>query len=181
MATKDFSKIGLGEGKLYINYGEIEEEEMGYVRGGEFNSNLTMRHIQVDGKKGHIKGDAVFEEGLPQIDFTALQLDASVLEDLFFGLTVTDNADGTGTVKKSNANPVDADYHTNVAFVGKTKDGSGIVIKLLNALGEGSLNFAFEDRSEIEIPCMFTGNYETIDDTEAPFEITIPYEDSVIV
>ena len=179
MATKDFSKIALGEGKLYKDFGETSAEELGYVRGGEYTSNQTLRHIMVDGKKGHIKGDAVHEEALPQLDFTAVQFDASVLENLFYNISVTDNEDGTATVTFTNANPVGADYHTNIAFVGETKDGSQIVVKLENALGEGSVSFSFEDRSEVEIPCMFTANYATIDATELPVEITMPYEDSV--
>lgn len=178
--NKDFSKIGLGEGKFYIDYSETSELEAGYVRGGTFNSNLSMRHIQVDGKKGQVKGDAVYEEENPQLEFTALQMDASLISKIFTGVTVTDNEDGTGTITRSNANPTDEDYHTNVAYVGKTKDGTAIIIKLLNALGEGPINFTFTDRGEIEIPAMFTGNYAAIDATTAPFEITIPYSDSVI-
>ena len=178
--NKDFSKIALGEGKFFIDYGETSELDAGYVRGGAFNSNLSMRHIQVDGKKGQVVGDAVYEEELPQIEFTALQMDASLIEKVFVGVTVTDNEDGTGTITRSNANPEAADYHTNAAFVGKTKDGTAVVIKVLNALGEGPINFTFTDRGEVEIPALFTGNYETIDDETAPFEITIPYSDSVI-
>lgn len=177
---KDFSKIGLGEGKFFIDYGEVTELDAGYVRGGAFNSNLSMRHIQVDGKKGHVVGDAVYEEELPQVEFTALQMDASLISKIFVGAEVTDNEDGTATIKRKNANPVAGDYHTNVAYVGKTKDGTPIIIKLLNALGEGPINVTMNDRNEIEIPALFTGNYETVDDEYAPFEITIPYSDSVI-
>ncbi len=176
--TNNFNKIGLGEGKLYKDYGETEELELGYVRGGEYTSNQTLRHIQVDGKKGNVKGDAVHEEALPQLDFTAVQFDASVLENLFYNMNVTDNSDGSATVTFTNANPVDADYHTNVSFVGETKDGTPIVVKVLNALGEGSVTMSFEDRTEIEIPCMFTGNYANVDDTDLPVEITMPYADS---
>lgn len=179
--TKDFSKIALGEGKLYKDYGEETGQlELGYVRGGDFNANQTLRHIVVDGKKGHIKGDAVLEEALPTLNFTAMQMDASVLEVAFYNLSITDGGDGTATVKTTTDNPVDADYHTNVAFVGTTKDGTEIVIKVLNALGEGSMQFTFTDRDEIEIPAMFVGHYETIDDTDQPFEIILPYADSVI-
>ena len=179
--TKDFSTIALGEGKLYKDYGETEELELGYVRGGDFNANQTLRHIAVDGKKGNTKGDAVLEEALPTLNFTAMQMDASVLEVAFYNLTVTDNEDGTATVQTTTSNPVDADYHDNIAFVGETKDGEAVVIRVLNALGEGPMQFTFTDREEIEIPAMFIGNYTTIDETEQPFEISLPYADSVEV
>ena len=178
--SKDFKKILLGEGKLYKDHGETGALELGYVRGGEFNENLTVRHIEVDGKKGPIIGDAVTESSMPTLTFNAVQMDASLLKEVFYNLAVVDNTDGTGTITRAIANPEAADYLTNVAFVGKTKDGTAVVIKLLNALGEGPVNFAFTDKGEVEIPCLFTGNYETIDDTTAPFEITLPYADSVI-
>lgn len=178
--SRDFSKIGLGEGKFYIDFAEETELEAGYVRGGQFNSNLTMRHIEVDGKKGHIVGDAVYEEELPQIEFTAMQMDASIVEKLFVNVIVTDNGDGTATVKRQSSNPKPEDYHKNVAFVGMTKDGSPIIIKVLNALGEGPINLAMNDKGEIEIPALFVGNYLTMDEEHAPFEIDMPYSDSAI-
>ncbi|HSH36084.1 hypothetical protein, partial [Schnuerera sp.] len=133
--NKDFSKIGLGEGKFFVNFDEVDEMEAGYVRGGDFNSNLTMRHIEVDGKKGHIVGDTVYEEELPQLEFTAMQMEASLFTKVFVNMELTDNGDGTATVNRKNTNPTPADYHDNVAYVGKTKDGTPIIIKLLNALG----------------------------------------------
>jgi len=178
--VKDFSKIGLGEGKFFIDLDETDEMEIGYVRGGAFNSNLTMRHIEVDGKKGYVVGDAVYEEELPQIEFVAMQMDASLVTKVFANTVLTDNGDGTATVKRKNSNPLPADYHTNVAYVGKTKDGSPIIIKLLNGLGEGPINLAMNDKGEIEIPALFTGNYATMAEEHAPFEISIPYSDSVI-
>lgn len=178
---RDFSKIGLGEGKFYINYEEVTELEVGYVRGGKFNSNLTMRHIEVDGKKGYVVGDAVYEEELPQIELNAMQMDASIIGKLFTGLEVTDNADGTAIVRRKNTNPAVADYHKNVAYVGKTKDGTPIVIKLLNALGEAPIALEMTDKGEIVIPALFTGSYKTGLEEIAPFEIHIPYSDSEIV
>ncbi len=176
----DFTKIGLGEGKLFKDYGETGETELGYIRGGEFNVNQTIRHIEVDGKKAYVVGDAVTEECLPELSFTMMEMEADKLDVAFFGLTIVDNEDGTATITKSVANPVEADYHTNVAFVGKTKDGTAIIVKLLNALGEGSMNYSFNDKGEIEIPAMFTGNMTSIDDANMPFELTTPYGDSVI-
>ncbi len=178
--VKDYGNILLGEGKFYKDFGETTELELGYVRGGSFNENLSVRHIQVDGKKGNGIGDAITEEMLPQLDLTAMQMDASLVGELFYNITVTDNEDGTATLKRAITNPAAADYHTNVAFVGVTKDGAAVVIKVLNALGEGPIDLTFADRSEVEIPCSFIGNFTDDTDTTAPFELTMPYADSVI-
>jgi hypothetical protein len=165
-----FSKIILGEGKLFANYGEVTELDLGYVRGATFNENLTIRHIEVDGKKGNVAGDAVVEVVDPTLEVTMMEIDAANLAKVFTGLNVDDTTPAETTVTRKLVID-EADYLTNIAFVGKTKAGKAVIVKVLNASGEGPVNLAFADKSEVEIPLMFHGNYTSIDDTEAPYEI----------
>lgn len=170
--TKNFDKIALAEGAFYINKDETGEQLVGYAKGGTYTDNLVIRHIEVDGKKGNVKGDAVVEEIKPQLDFTAMQMESDVIGKLFAALTLVDNTDGTFKVTRK-LTITEADYLTNVAWVGVAKDGTELSIKLLNALGEAPMNFTITDKGEIEIPCTFTGNYATVADTVAPVEIQV--------
>lgn len=167
-----FGKIILGEGKLIANFGEVSESDLGYVRGGTFNENMTIRHIEVDGKKGNIKGDAVVESVDPTLEVTMMEVDSTNMALAFGGIDVDASVPAETTLTRTLVF-ADADYLTNVAFAGKTKAGKDVVVKLLNASGEGSINLAFADKAEVEIPLMFHGNYTTIDDTSAPYEIII--------
>lgn len=166
-----FDKIVLGEGQLLADYGEVGELNLGYVRGATFNENITFRHIEVDGKKGNIKGDAVVETVDPTLEVVMMEIVAANMAKVFSGLTVTD-ASGVKTITR-DLSLVDGDYLTNISYVGKTKAGKDVVIKLLNASGEGSINLAWADKAEVEIPLMFHGNYAAITDTAAPYEIII--------
>lgn len=168
----DFGKIVLGEGKLIANFGEVSEKNLGYVRGATFNENITIRHIEVDGKKGNIAGDAVVETVDPTLEVVMMEINSTNMASVFTGVSVNATTPASTTITRTlliNS----ADYLTNIAFVGKTKGGKDAVIKLLNASGEGSVNLAFADKAEVEIPLMFHGNYSTIDDTTAPYEIII--------
>jgi len=167
----DFGIIMLGEGKLYLDEGEAGELEIGYVRGGEFNDQLEMRHIEADGKRSFLKGDAIVNTIQPQLTINALEMNSTHLDKLFCGVEVAD-ATGIKTLTRNYA-VADTDYLTNVTFVGVTKAGKAVKIKLNNALGEGPVNLAFADKEEVVIPCLFTGNGTSIDDTAAPYEIVL--------
>lgn len=169
--AKDFSKIMLGEGVLTYNDGATDID-LGYTRGGVFNDNVVFRHIEVDGKKGNVVGDAVLETCIPTLEFKMVQMDSAMIDKVFANITVTD-ATGVKTIKRSVANIASTEYLDDVTFVGKTVDGKDVSIKILKALGEGALNFTYTDKGEVEIPCTFTGNYNATTDTEAPFELII--------
>jgi hypothetical protein len=168
----DFTKIGLGEGKLHFNYEEIDTIVGGYVRGGTFTENLTMRHIEVDGKKGNLMGDAIVESVMPTLEVTMMEVDSTNWALAFGNMTVDASAPASTKITRRLA-VVAGDYLKNITYVGKTKAGKAIIIKLLNALGEGGINLAWADKAELEIPAMFTGNYTDEDDTIAPYEIII--------
>ncbi len=169
--AKDFGKIQLGEGVLTYNNGSTDVE-LGLTRGGVFNDNIVFRHIEADGKKGQVKGDAVLETCLPTLEFTMIQMESALLDVVFANTVVTD-ATSIMTVKRSLGQIASTEYLANVMYVGKTTEGKAITIKLLNALGEGPMTFDYTDKGEVNIPGLFTGNMETIDDTEAPFEVIL--------
>lgn len=168
----DFSKVILGEGALYFDYGEGGQVAVGYVKGATFTENITYRAIEVDGKKGHTKGDKIVESVMPQLEVTMMEIISTEWAKAFGAVTVDAGTPASTTITRDLA-VVDGDYLTNIAYVGKTKGGKDVIVKLLNAYGEGGMELAFADKAEVEIPVMFTGNYSTIDDTSAPYEIII--------
>ena len=169
--ANSFKKILLGEGAVYADYGEPGELLLGFVRGGSFNDNYALRHIEIDGKKGDVKGDAVVETVRPVLEFNAMQMESELFEKYFVGMNVAD-ATGIKTITRDLVIE-DTDYLTNFAFVGATKEGKEVVVKVLNALAEGQVTLTMADKSEVEIAAMFVGNYLTIADTTAPYEIIL--------
>lgn len=170
--ANDFKSILLGEGAIYKDYDETGELLIGYTRGGSFSDNYAIRHIEVDGKKGDLKGDAIVESVRPVLQFTAMQMESGIVKEIFSGVSATDDGSGIVTIKRA-LTVTDDDYATNYAFVGKTKEGKDVVIMVTNALAEGPVTFSFADKSEVEIPMMFVGNYTALTDTNAPYEIII--------
>jgi len=91
---------------------------------------------------------------------------------VFDGLDVDATTPATTKLTRS-LKVVAGDYLVNVAYVGQTKAGKNVIIKVLNATGEGPVNMVFADKSEVEIPLTFIGNYTALTDTKAPYEIII--------
>lgn len=169
--TGDFAKIGLDVGELIYNEGELDELSLGFTQGGSWTDGFAAREIEVDGKRVPLKGDRVVDLYEPVLQFNILQMETAKLEKAFHGITITDNA-GVKTITRA-LNIVDADYMTNVTWVGKLKDGKSAKIVLKNALGFAPMAFTFADKTEIQIPCSFMGHNTSITDTEAPFEFVI--------
>lgn len=74
---------------------------------------------------------------------------------------------GTGAVALT-------DYKT-VKWVGKSKDGKAVTIKLTNALNMGDIDWTFAEKGEIVAQVTFTACYENTDETATattePWEI----------
>lgn len=52
-----------------------------------------------------------------------------------------------------------------VSFVGKTKGGQSITIKIDDAINLGNLSWAFEEKNDTVDEIVFTGTYDNTDDT----------------
>lgn len=166
-----FDKIGLDVGELIYNEGEVDELSMGFTQGGSFTDGLAVRAIDVDGKRAPLKGDRVVDTYEPVLQFNVLQMEADKLDKAFHGITITDNA-GVKTLTRS-LSIADADYMTNITWVGKLKDGKSAKIVLKNALGFAPVAFTFADKTEVQIPASFMGHNTSINDTTAPYELII--------
>jgi len=166
-----YENILLGEGKVYWNYGEVDEEELGYIRGGTFNENLVIRHIEVDGKKSKEIEDAVVESVDPTLEVTFMEITSDNMQKYFSFIDV-DSTTPSETKITRRYQIAAADYCKNITFLGKKKNGKDFGVSILNALSTGPINLANADKSETEVPAVFVGSGQR-DDTHAPFEIII--------
>ena len=75
---------------------------------------------------------------------------------------------GTGAISA-------ADFKSSVKWVGRTKGGKAVTIRLFNAINMGALEWAYADKGEIVNEVVFTGSYTQAEldagSTLEPFEI----------
>jgi hypothetical protein len=164
----------LGAGAIYFNYGEVSEAAIGATRGGStFTVEREIVPIEQDGAYGAIKGLKKKIRIQPILLVNAMELNTTTYAKFFAGMTVsTSNVDYD--LVTENVAIADGDYLTNVAFVGETEAGDDVVIIVKNALGDGSIEFAIEDKNEIVPEVQFTGHYLSSALTTVPYEVRFP-------
>jgi hypothetical protein len=179
-------EILLGEGFICANFGTANEIRLGATRGDSvFTVTRTIRDIPVDGTYGSIKGMRRLTEEKATLKVAALEV-VSNANKLFAGtsiITGTDNAGGTyGAVGyhaiSSDLDIADADYYTNVAFVGWTKEGEPIATVIKNALGDGNIAYAFKNNDEVVAETTFTAHYAASGTPTSIWEIR--YYDDIV-
>ena len=167
----NFGTIGLDVGELIIDEGEVGELSVGFTQGGSFTDGFAVREIEVDGKRAPLKGDRVVDTFEPVLQFNVLQMESENIDKCFHGITVADAA-GVKTITR-DLTIVDADYLTNVTWVGTLKNGKSAKIKLINVLGFAPMSFTFADKTEIQVPCSFMGHNADNTVTTAPYTLVI--------
>lgn len=163
----------LGEGVFYFNYDEIGEAIIGATRGGgSFSRETDIRHVAYDGAMGHTKNLRHKSTANCALKLKALTINAENLIEYYAGLQIT-GADPK-VITAVAAGIASTDYLTNVAFVGKTKDGRAVVVIVENALGDGNIELAFNNKDEVVPEIQFTGHYDPTTPTVEPWEIRWP-------
>jgi hypothetical protein len=164
----------LGAGAIYADYGEVTEAVIGATRGGStFTVEREIREIEQDGTYGAVKSHRQKTRVQPILMVNAMELNTTNIPKFFGGMTVTTSNPSYDVITEDIA-LADTDYLTNIAFVGETKDGEDVVIIVKNALGDGNIEFAIEDKNEIVPEVQFTGHYATDALTTPPYEIRFP-------
>ncbi len=163
--------IWLGNGLFYFNYGETDETLVGATKGGgSFAVEREYKPIERDGTYGTVKGEVRKISVVPKLTINALELSTDNLEK-FYGMTASEE---TGYTKLTEGVDVaDTDFIKNVAFVGKRADGKQIVIIVENALGNGNLELAFENKEEVATEVTYEGCYDPTALETPPYEIRL--------
>lgn len=164
MAEKKPQEILLGCGAFFI--GNIP---IGLTRGGgQFTVEKEMRNIEADGDKGTIKGRVVQDKATPKLTINTLEVITENIEKLYASVKFT-KGEGNNNNKITGKGKIDLDdYSDEVKWVGKTKGGKEVVIKVFNAINLENFDWTLADKDEVVSTLTYTGCYE--EDSEEDFE-----------
>lgn len=147
--------------------------------GGSFSAVPTIRQIEVDGKKGAVKGFEALDEWVVNMTANVKEITADVLK---LALTTGSSSAYTATAAAVSYTKVvasselaDSNYINNVTWIGRISGSQNpIIIVIKNALATNGLTLTVADKTEGVIPVTLTAHY-TISDLETPpFEIYYP-------
>jgi hypothetical protein len=152
--------------------GEFTGTLLGATSGGnEFALAQEIRHIEVDGLKGQLKGNSVIDSEIPSLTVNLKEITAQNVALAIAGSTTT--SDTNYDIITSKGKIELADYLDNVAFVGRLSGSSKpVVIVIENAISLEGLTISASDKAEAVIPVVFTGHEEEAG--VAPYRIYFP-------
>ncbi|EOQ18660.1 hypothetical protein [Bacillus cereus] len=173
----------LGEGAIMMNFGiKNKEKPLGALRGGgSFSYEPEFKAIEYNGSKGDTKGFKRIVSSKTQLKTGGLLefFNPEKTVNFFPGAEVEEVEKPVNGEKKkysviTSHEMVTMDsYLENIAFVGQTADGRDVIIMVLNALNDSSIEAAFEGGDEMAPEATFTGHRDPCDLDKAPFEIWI--------
>lgn len=152
---------------------------IGATRGGsEFSAVPTVRHIEVDGKRGNLKGDLVIDDWAITLKATFVETTVETVQAAL-GVSSVDTEAVAGYRKITGEYyVVDDDYIDNITWVGRIKGAeTPAIIQIENALCEAGLTYAVTDKGNGVVEVTFTANGKNTDfdnTASAPFSIYIP-------
>lgn len=154
--------------KILLGYGVVSvgATPIGLTRGGSsFVVEREYREIGADGDRGPVQGRIVIDTERAKLTVNALELfTAADMLKYYPGLS---NTAGTLT---STLTIAAGDYN-DVTWVGKTKDGKAVTIKVENAINMDNLEWTLEDKNEVVPAIGFTATYDESARTTAPWNV----------
>lgn len=175
----------LDAGAYYKNYDiELPAEQQrdkligATAGGGSFTAVLTIRQVEVDGKRGAVKGFDEPEGWDVSISNTVKEITADNMK-LALGLAdVTEVSSGalTGYKKISGRNDLLAtDYCDNITWLGwESGSNKPLIIVVYNALSTNGLALTTQDKNEGTVPLTLRGSYDPDNLDKPPFDIYYP-------
>jgi len=161
-----------GVGILYKNYGLGTQREIGATKGDiKYVVDRKFMHTDYNGMYGPTEGMHDIVEEVASIEFETLDLSYQNFEDAYAGCVVSDQ----GAYHKITGDLAVAagDYHDNIVWAGKRKDGKYVLLYISNALGDGKIELAIKDKDDVVSNVHFTGCYGTSTPTTPPWEIRL--------
>lgn len=170
-------KVQLGEGVLIYNFNPDNLDDpnsipFGATRGGgTYSVEPTNKPIRFDGDRGeHTKGAVRRSEWVISIVANALELDLDKVQKVMPGNVEDSNSESGMRYKKyrPKAEFEEEDYIDNLAYVTKTHAGKTVAYVIENALGDGALAAAFEDKEELVAETTFHAHFDPNNMDEIP-------------
>ena len=147
------------------------EDCLGITRGGNhFISEAEMRQIEFDGSRVRFVGDSVKDTVQPRLETTLLEFSDENLRRVMPSSDVTTENGKTVIRERLRIDP--GDYMESLTWVRERSDGVIILFTLFNPMNTGSVDVTGTDKSEGEMPVVFTGfNNDFADLDYAPYEM----------
>ena len=179
--------LQLDAGCFFKNYNLSTDTPSGAVAkiigatagGGSFSAVPTIRQIEIDGKKGAVKGFEALDEWVVTMTANVKEITADVLKLALAaasGSAYTASAAAASYTKiVATSSLSDSDYVDNITWIGRVSGSNNpIIIVIKNALATNGLTLTTADKSEGVIPITLTGHYAISDLETPPFEIYYP-------
>lgn len=179
--------VQLGEGVVVFNFNPDNWDDplmipAGATRGGgTYTVEPTNKPIRFDGDRGeNTKGAKRIIEWVITIVANMLEIDPENMKRIRPSV-ITQKAGSNGNPGYKKLRPKidyeEEDYIDNVAYITKTHEGKLVAYVIENALGDGALSVAFEDKEEIVPEATFTAHFKPGNMNEVP-TYTIYYDEA---
>lgn len=171
--------IILGHGGYFV--GDVC---IGLTRGGgQFTVERSYRKINADGDPGGVVGRETLDESIPKLTTNLLQVINDNITKFWPAVKHTASEDGKTNTMKGTMKIEDSDFIPEVKWVGKTKKGKPIIIKVMNAINLENIDFSMQDKGEVIQKITWEGHYpadyDPVDyingeEIEEPWEVSYP-------
>lgn len=176
--------IQLDAGALYKNYVPASDTPstataklIGATEGGASLSIVPeVRQIAVDGAKGPTKGFEVIDSWTATLSATMKEVKAETVQLALGAATATTTTSPADYTKVApNADYADADYLTNITWIGKIIGSANpVMIVLKNALCTNGFSMQAADKAEGTFDVVLTAHYDVANLDEVPVEFYLP-------
>ena len=146
--------------------------------GGSFTATATIRHIEVDGVPGPVKG-------LERVDRWDIVMTANVKEVTADNMKMALGAASVNVATtpagyqhiEGKMEIDDADYIDNITWIGRLKGtNKPVIIVIHNALSLNGLNLTTTDKNEAVIAMTLTAHFSRDNLEKVPYDIYYPTE-----
>ena len=147
------------------------------ANGGSFSAVPTVRHVELDGRKGSVKGFERVDEWTVTMTANVKELTAENIQIALAAAkkeAVTQNPAGYSKIT-GKPDIEDSDYINNIAWVGRISGSQKpVIIIIYNALATNGLSLSPTDKNEGVVPITLTGHFDVDNLDKVPFDILYP-------
>lgn len=148
------------------------EKLLGATRGGgTFTITREIRQVEADGARYRFVGGEIVDSVDAYLSTTLIEVTPAHLKAVLGNVDITDSNDGLKHTLKLRTAFEDADYLTNVVWIGDTSEGF-VAIDLQNALNTADFTFTFADKTEGTVNVEYHAHQGDVSDyDEVPVQI----------
>lgn len=170
LTQQQLESIQIDYGIVFVNYGEVDQKQLGPTRGGgTFSATKNIREIEFDGRKGKTKGAQVVDEINAMLSVTHLD---TTMATLALAMPYATLAGDSITCKSSDVGVLGSEsYLKNVTMFAKTVKGEYKKITLYNAMSENDFSLSAAPKAEGTIALEIYAHWDATDDTKDLFKI----------